>query len=87
MPRLSAFYGIVIYMYFLEDHGTAHFHVEYNGQWASFAVVDGQRLAGAVPARAQRMVRAWAELHRDELHDAWERARSGNPPGTIRPLP
>jgi phosphomannomutase len=28
MPRISAFYGIVIAMYF-DDHGPPHFHARY----------------------------------------------------------
>ena len=37
MPRLSAFYGIVIAMYHRE-HGLRHFHAVYAGQRASIAL-------------------------------------------------
>lgn len=33
MPRLSAFYGVVIYMYW-RDHSPPHFHAEYGDQEA-----------------------------------------------------
>ncbi len=40
MPRVSAFYGIVIEMYFREAHhsGRPHFHAEYAGAKASFDI-------------------------------------------------
>jgi hypothetical protein len=45
MPKVSAFYGIVIRMYWNErDHPIAHFHAEYDGRSASVAV-DGTVLA------------------------------------------
>ena len=37
VPRVSAFYGIVIAMYF-DEHGVPHFHARYAGQQASVAI-------------------------------------------------
>ena len=42
---------------------------------------------GHVPKRVGRMIRLWALIHREELLDAWERARNAEPPGRIDPLP
>jgi Domain of unknown function (DUF4160) len=57
MPRISAFYGITIAMYWDErDHQVPHFHAEYGGQVASIAL-DGSIIAGALPPRARRLVR------------------------------
>lgn len=87
MPRISAFYGIVISMYWRErDHPIPHFHAEYAGQRVSIAV-DGTVLAGAIPARALRLVREWAQLHRDELVANWNRAREHERLVPIDPLP
>jgi len=87
MPRLSAFYGIVITMYYDEDHQVPHFHARYAGHNASYAIDGCRHLAGRFPDRAQRLVRAWALLHTAELHQAWNRARAEQPLGTIEPLP
>jgi hypothetical protein len=39
MPRVSAFYGVVIYMYWNErDHPVAHFHAYHAGRRASVSV-------------------------------------------------
>ena len=37
MPRISAFYGILIYMYFSE-HGVPHFHAVYGDYQASIGL-------------------------------------------------
>ncbi|MGO9077761.1 MAG: DUF4160 domain-containing protein [Streptosporangiaceae bacterium] len=57
MPRVSAFYGVVIYMYWNErDHPVAHFHACHAGRRASVSV-DGNVLAGSLDARALQFVR------------------------------
>ena len=86
MPRLSAFYGIVIGMYHRE-HGIPHFHVVYAEHRASVAIDTLEILGGSLPDRAHRLVREWAQLHRDELVESWERARAGRPMERIAPLP
>jgi Domain of unknown function (DUF4160) len=48
MPRVSAFYGVVIYMYWNErDHPVAHFHAYHSGRRASVSV-NGEVLAGSL---------------------------------------
>ena len=87
MPRLCVFYGITIAMYWREqNHPVAHFHAEYAEHLASIAF-DGTLLAGSLPPRALRMVRAWAQLHQDELRENWERVGNLEPLVPIDPLP
>lgn len=87
MPRISAFYGITIWMYHGEGiHSLAHFHARYGDQAASFTL-GGRLLAGNLPARARRLVVQWAALHHDELLSNWERARRGEPLAGVEPLP
>jgi hypothetical protein len=86
VPRISAFYGIVITMYWRErEHPIPHFHASYAGHEASVAV-DGKLLGGSLPPRALRLVREWAQLHRDELLANWDRARDYEPLAPIEPL-
>jgi Domain of unknown function (DUF4160) len=85
VPRISEFYGIVIAMYYRE-HGVAHFHATYAGETVVVAIETGEVIAGSVPARALRLVREWAELHRNELMQNWERAREQAPLERIAPL-
>lgn len=85
MPRISAFYGITILMYF-GGHNPPHFHARYSGYGARVAF-DGTLLDGDMSRRAKRLIRAGAGLHRRELELCWERAVRHEPPGTIEPLP
>ncbi len=54
-PPISAFYGVVIAMYF-SDHPPPHFHARYAEYEATVDIATGTLLSGALPPRAQRMV-------------------------------
>ncbi|MDR2988396.1 MAG: DUF4160 domain-containing protein [Nocardiopsaceae bacterium] len=87
MPRISAFYGVVIYMYWNErDHPVAHFRAYHAGRRASVSL-DGTVLAGSLEPRALGFVRDWAKLHQAELVANWERARRNEPLLAVPPLP
>jgi hypothetical protein len=86
VPRISAFYGIVIEMYF-EDHPPPHFHALYAGDEALIVIDTGEVYAGALPTRALRLVREWLELHSTEMQANWELASQLYPTSAIEPLP
>ena len=86
MPRLSAFYGVVITMYFF-DHPPPHFHARYGEYQAQIDIDTGEILDGYLPRRALGMVQEWAGLHRMELTANWKRAQSQEPLASIEPLP
>jgi hypothetical protein len=86
MPRVSAFYGVVIYMYWNErEHPVVHFHAYHSGRRASVSV-NGEVLAGSLDPRALQFVREWASLRRDEILANWERARRNEQLLAIEPL-
>ena len=85
MPRISEFYGIVIAMFY-NDHEPAHFHAVY-GEFRALVDIDtAQLLQGELTPRARGLVREWAELHRAELMENWERARRHERLSRIAPL-
>ncbi len=86
MPRISAFYGIVIAMYF-DDHPPPHFHARFGEFEAQIAIGTAEVLHGSLPRRALGLVKEWVELHRSELEADWERARLDQPLANIEPLP
>jgi hypothetical protein len=86
VPRISAFHGIVIWMYRV-DHPPAHFHANHGEDWAVIAIGTGQLLEGDLPPRALRMVREWTRLRRAELEADWQRAHGVGPLERIPPLP
>lgn len=86
VPRISTFYGIVITMYY-RDHEPPHFHAVYGEHQAQIVIATLEPLFGELPSRALRLVREWAELHRTELEENWEKARAREALDTIAPLP
>ena len=62
MPRISAFFGIVITMYY-DGIPLPHFQARFAGQSASVGIDPLTLLAGALPPRALGHVFEWAALH------------------------
>jgi hypothetical protein len=85
MPTISAFFGIIVQMYF-EDHNPPHIHVHYQGNKAVLNILDGGITEGQLSVRNNRLVQAWIELHRDELLSNWELCKNGEHPYKIEPL-
>ena len=85
MPRISAFYGIAIYMYY-RDHAPPHFHAIYGEYDAEVEIATAAVLAGDLPRRARALVADRAVAHRADLQRNWERARAGQPLDPIDPL-
>ena len=85
MPEICRFYGIVIQIYY-GDHAPGHFHAIYGEYIAKIAIDSRQIIEGSMPPRALSLVREWAQLHQEELLEAFDRAASFRPPGKIAPL-
>ena len=85
MPRISAFYGIAIYMYY-RDHAPPHFHAIYGEFEATVSIETGDLLEGRLPRRARSLVSEWAAAHQDELQNVWELARDSQPLPAIEGL-
>lgn len=88
MPEIARFFGIVIRM-FVEaggPHHRPHLHAYYQDDVGIYAIDEIGLIAGSLPQRQNRLVLAWAELHRDELSDNWEQLQAGSPPRKIEPL-
>lgn len=85
MPEISLFCGIRITMFY-NDHNPPHFYAEYAGFKALIDVLSGCIMRGSLPAKQMKLVLAWNELHRDELMQNWELARSEKPLNDVAPL-
>lgn len=88
MPVVSMFYGVIVYMYFLDtkQHKRPHVHVQYQEHEAVIAIPEGDVLEGGLPSNKLRLVEAWIEIHRDELMADWMLASHGNAIFKIEPL-
>ena len=88
MPEIAPFFGIVIRMYVEAGgpHHRAHFHAYYQDSNGVFAIDNVEPIAGSLPGRQERLVLAWAELHREELVRNWGLLQAGARPFKIEPL-
>jgi len=85
MPEISRFFGIIIAVFY-DDHNPPHFHARYSGQKVAIEIETLRVLEGEIPPRALGLVMEWAALHKDELLQDWNLAKSNKPPKKIEPL-
>jgi hypothetical protein len=72
-------------MYF-GDHNPPHFHVEFQGEKATFTF-DGRLRSGNISSgTARKLVRDWARRHRLELMTNWKNIEEGKRLNRIKPL-
>ena len=78
-------FGITLYLYYFDEAHrlSPHVYVRYEEETARLSIPDGEVLDGTLPTRPLRKVRAWIELHDDELMQRWERAVQGKPVSKI----
>ena len=88
MPSISMFYGLIVYMYFMDNrqHKMPHIHVRYQDDEVIVQIPDGKVLDGSIPNAKMKLLQAWIELHQDELMADWALAVSGEMPYKIEPL-
>jgi hypothetical protein len=68
------------------DHNPPHFHVEFQGEKATFTF-DGRLRSGKISSgTARKLVRDWARRHRLELMINWKNIEERRPLNRINPL-
>lgn len=87
MPKISEFFGLFIYMYWMDvqKHKTPHFHVRYQGREAVYSL-SGELLDGNLGARANRLIIEWTSENKGEIEKAWAAAIAGKELPWIQPL-
>jgi len=87
VPRISEFFGIVIYMYWFDEqkHKRPHFHARFAGEEAVFDL-SGRCMEGDIGARAARLVEEWCRERSIELRAAWAAAAAGKEIPWVAPL-
>jgi len=88
MPVISMFYGIIIRMFYMDDkqHNLPHIHIEYQEFSAVASIPEIEIIAGDFPKNKLKLLRAWAEIHKDELLADWKLAVEGSPVFKIEAL-
>jgi hypothetical protein len=88
MLAISMFYGVIVYMYFMNNkqHQMPHIHAKYQDNDVVVAIPNGEILEGSIPNSKMKLLQAWIELHKDELIANWQLEVSGQLPYKIEPL-
>jgi len=88
MPTISMFYGIIVYLYYMDNkqHHTPHIHAKYQNDEVVVSIETGQVLEGNIPPSKLKLLLAWMEIHKDELIADWNLAVEGEKPYKIEPL-
>ena len=84
MPEICRFYGIVIYLYWM-DHNPPHIHVVYGDYECSISIME-RIVDGKIPAKVVSKVNQWMDIHQDEIMKLWEKASKGEKIEKIEPL-
>lgn len=71
---------------FFDDHSPPHFHARHTEGSAKVRIDTLEVIDSSLGRRQLRFVLAWAELHKDELRENWNRARAGETLSPIEPL-
>ncbi len=87
MPRISEFFGIVIYMYWFDNkrHKKPHIHAVYQNNEAVFDL-EGNCLSGDIGNRALRLIQDFISERQSELQLAWKKAIVGEEVPWVKPI-
>ena len=61
MPEITRFYGIIIKIFFRNEHNPPHIHAIYGEHNGLFSIKDMQMIEGDLPARAVKLVQEWGK--------------------------
>lgn len=66
-----------------DTHKTPHLHISYgiNKHAASYSLVDGEPIVGAIPSKYDKTVKTWIESNHKVLMDIWDELKKGNQSG------
>lgn len=71
MPEISRFYGIIIKIFFTREHNPPHFHAVYGEYNGTFEISTLNMIEGDLPAKAQSLIKEWAEQYIDDIMQMW----------------
>jgi hypothetical protein len=82
MPTVAIIDGVRIIFYW-NDHPPPHFHVEFAGHQGQISLETLDLMQGSLPNTKLNAIRVWAESHREELLECWNKARNNEHPGKV----
>ena len=88
MPVISMFYGLIVRMYSfdIQQHQAPHIHVQYGRAACCDRDSRWKHSGRRSEDKQNEIVRAWIEIHQEELMADWQLAVEGQRVFTIDPL-
>jgi len=71
MPEITRFYGIIIKIFFRNEHNPPHIHAIYNEHNGMIDIQTLEMIEGDLPSKALELVREWAKNYQTELMAMW----------------
>jgi len=75
MPEITRFYGIVIKIFFRNEHNPPHIHAIYGEHNGLIDISTLEMIEGDLPSKALELVREWAKQYQTELMTMWEQQK------------
>ena len=72
MPEITRFYGIVIKIFFRNEHNPPHIHAIYGEHVGVIDIQTGKMIEGDLPQRAIKLIQEWIKKYRIDLMEIWE---------------
>ena len=72
MPEITRFYGIVIKIFFRNEHNPPHIHAIYGEHNGLIDIQTLEMIEGDLPSKALALVKEWGMSYRSELQDMWD---------------
>jgi len=88
MGRITAFLGIVLYMYPEVNgrHKRPHLHAIYGEEECVLSIPEGEVLAGEMPAKQLRNIQTFIDMRTEELNLNWRLCMEGKDVIWIDPI-
>ncbi len=72
MPEITRFYGILIKIFFRNEHNPPHIHAIYGEYNGVIEISTLKMIEGDLPNKALKMVQEWAVKYKTELQAMWD---------------
>jgi len=72
MPEITRFYGIIIKIFFRDEHNPPHIHAIYGEHNGLIEISTLKMIEGDLPSKALALVQEWAKNYQKELMCMWD---------------
>ncbi|WP_110953518.1 DUF4160 domain-containing protein [Anaerosinus massiliensis] len=72
MPEITRFYGIIIKIFFRNEHNPPHIHAVYGEYNGVFDISTLEMIEGDLPSKGVKLVQEWGAQYKIELQKMWD---------------